>query len=299
MKRLTQEEAIRLLPYVVDNEASETETIAFLAYIETDDDLHQEYHNALQIKRLLRKKYVRRSAPKHLRERIIKMVQSGEMEDDQDRDIADSPGKSPSELYPADRHQGFSAVPILRYLSAAAVILFITLITIELLDRTTIKELRSFELVEHYTALHFADAGSEPVEPHFATSSVSDAEAYLLVHHGLDITVPEISGTEFAGLVISDFYNGLDTPLLAYSQPDLGETIFVFTFQLDKLNHHKEIKRDSEAVKNCVKRTDFHVSEVDGYHVVSWLWDDIWYSAVSNHNGYDLASLVEPLNYSP
>ncbi|MCC5913446.1 MAG: hypothetical protein JJU46_03635 [Balneolaceae bacterium] len=297
MKRLTREKAIELLPAVVDNEASEEETIAFLAYIETDELVRQEYRDAVQIKRILARKYPRKNAPEHLREKILEMVNSGDLGTYKDQSV-DEPVRLSGSDQQSARKTGLSG-PILRYLSAAAVILIITLITIELLDRTTIQDLRATDLVENYAALHFTNAGGQMIDPHYSTSSVSEAEAYISEHHGIDMTVPELDGAEFAGLVIADFYNGLDTPLLAYHQPDIDETIYIFSFKLDNLEDHKSIKRSAEAVKNCITHTDFYVSEIDGHHVVSWLWNDIWYSAVSNHNGYDLASIVKPLNYSP
>jgi len=110
------------------------------------------------------------------------------------------------------------------------------------------------------------------------------------------MTIPHLKGTEFAGLIMADFHSGMQAPLLKYTQSDIGESIYIFAFNLDQLESFDQMKREENAVKSCTTQTDYFVNNIDGTHVVSWLWDDNWYSAVSNHNGHDLAALVEPLN---
>lgn len=299
MDRLSKKQALNLLPAVVDGEATEEERIAFLAFIEDNDDVRREYESALRVKELLAKRLPKVKAPASLRNKVFSFVESAR-EQDHFRDI---PAAETDEELPAGMLYRSEKVsiwrPALRYIAAAAVLLFITLTTIELLDRTTGTTITQQEIVENFTALHFLNSEGKLSEPHFKTTSITEAEQHLLHNHGIEMTVPPISGAEFAGLFIADFYDGFETPLLGYYQPDIDETIFVFAFEIDKITSHGKLKRHDDAVKNCRTNTDFYVAEIENHHVVSWTWDGNWYTAVSNHNGYDLASLIEPLSYSP
>jgi len=64
----------------------------------------------------------------------------------------------------------------------------------------------------------------------------------------------------------------------------------------NELYETTDIRREEKAAESCTTQTDYFVNDINGTHVVSWKWDDNWYSAVSNHNGHDLAALVTPLN---
>ncbi len=298
MDKLTKKQALDLLPAVVDGEATEEERNAFFAFLETNKEVRDEYESAILVKELLAKRLSRVKAPPHLRKKVLDLISDAQNED-QLRDIPASETKQdlpPGRLYKSERVSLWK--PAFRYIAAAAVILFITLTTVELLDRTTGNAVLQQEIVENYTAIHFLNSHGKLSEPHFRTSSLAEAEKHLLDDHGINMTVPPISGAEFAGLFIADFYNGFQTPLLGYYQPDIDETIFVFAFEIDKIYTHEALKRHDEAVEHCKSNTDFYVAEIENHHVVSWTWDGNWYTAVSNHNGYDLASLIEPLQYS-
>jgi hypothetical protein len=299
MKKLTKKQAIDLLPAVVDGEATQEERIAFLSFIADDEDLQEQYRNSMQIKKLLADKLPRAQAPDHLRQRIFKILEEKQNQNEL-QDIQTDTGIKQNNS-PSNSGGSSNSIfkPAMRYLAAAAVILFITLTTIEFLDRMNQAQDETLFVVENYTALHFMNAGGKLIEPHFASNSTTDAEKYLSDHYGIEMTVPQITGAQFAGIVISDFLNGFETPLLEYVQPEINETIYIFAFSVDQLEKNKQLIRNEIAVETCTTNYNFHVAEVNDHHVVSWMWDGNWYSAISNHNGYDLASLIEPLNYNP
>jgi hypothetical protein len=184
-----------------------------------------------------------------------------------------------------------------RYLTAAAVVLVITLAVLRLLDQTTADTSTAESIiVENIAAHHFQLTGGQFIEPYRATATVTEAENYLAEQFDINLTVPPITGAKFAGIVFAEFVENYRTPLLEYVQEEIGETIYIFVFDLADIDAHEKLKRHDEAVKTCIYSHDFYVTEIDQYHVVSWLWDNNWYTAISNHNGYDLASLIVPLN---
>lgn len=304
MNELTNIEALQLLPAVVDNEATIEEKNAFLKYIERDTKLEKEYNDALFIKKLLSERYKKVKAPEYLKRKIQETLEQLEepdsVEDQTHSNLTDLKTNhtilTTSKNSSSQRKTHFFT----RYLSAAAVLLIITLTILELLDRAIPSISDPLDvIVENMTVQHFINSGGELIDPQFSTSSRNDAEQYLFDHFGITMTIPAINGADFRGIVMSEFVDNFETPLLEYSQDEMGETIYLFAFDMDQVSKHEYLIRHKDAAESCITQEDFFVAEIENYHVVSWLWNNVWYTAISNHNGYDLATLVEPLNYSP
>lgn len=283
-----------LLPAVVDDEASEQEKSAFFEYLKHDPELEREYYSTLKVKRILSDHLPKKMAPEHLRKKILHRLEVEKR--------TESFKTGSSSAYESDKssnlknewngllRSGF------RYTAAAAVILMITLMIVQLLEKSTGSFNEEMFVIENISAKHFQNANDVFFETQFETASLQEAESYLRDHYGLSMTIPHLKGTEFAGLIMADFHNNMQAPLLKYIQNDIDENIYIFAINLDQLKNFDHMKREDNAAKSCNTQTDYFVNNVNGIHVVSWLWDDNWYSAVSNHNGHDLAALVEPLN---
>lgn len=300
MHELTEKEALRILPAVVDNEASQKEREAFFAYIADNTIVRNQYKDALLMKKIIAEKCKREPAPAHLKKNIHRTLK--ELDDSEsignedplrvDQPTSDQPTSRPGE----NKSTSF----LIRVLSAAAVILFFSLVTILLLNKVNPLSSNSTNLIlENISLEHFINSDGAYIEPHFRFVSTVEAEQFLTDHYELSMTIPQITGAEFSGIVMAEFVDNFSTPLLEYQQHELNETIYLFAFNLDDISELDGVIRNNKAVENCQNTEDFHITEIDNYHIISWLWDDTWYIAVSNHNGYDLASLVEPLNDFP
>lgn len=299
MQKLTKKEALSILPAVVDNEASQDEKEAFFAFIAENNEVQRQYKDALLMKRLLSEKLAIKPAPSHLKQAIqdtLRNLQTDEMYDISYDYRIDQPA---TDRAIRSTNEKKSSSHILRYLSAAAILLIFTLVTIQLLNNINPHTAGSTtQILENVSLEHFILSDGKFIEPHFSFSTTYEAEQFLAENHQLVITVPNIEGAEFAGIVLAEFTDSFHTPLLEYVQHDINETIYLFAFDMDEVGELNNLARNNLAAESCIDAEDFYITEIDNYHVVSWLWDNIWYTAVSNHNGYDLASLVEPLNYS-
>lgn len=291
MKDLTKNEARWLMPAIVDSEATDEERFTFFEYIKNDSEVEKEYNDALLIKKALSNARIRKKAPDHLRQSVLATIEELQNERSENNEEKNSTVKP--------IHSGSSSTNWVRYLSVAAAVLVISLVTLQLLDYSADTVTDDYEvIVENMAAEHFINSGGQLIKPHFSTSQPHEAEAYLQDNFGLNITIPTLKNAEFVGIVMAEFVDDFQTPLLEYRQQSIGETIYLFAFDMDQVVQHNALVRHEGAVDACTKSEDFYVAEVNDHHVVSWLWDNTWYAAISNHNGYDLAALVEPLNYS-
>ncbi|MEX0823260.1 MAG: hypothetical protein WD008_02660 [Balneolaceae bacterium] len=232
MKRLTKKQAIDLIPAIIDHEATKHEQSAFFKFIESNSDVKRQYKSSMRIKKLLSEKYPRAEAPERLKNRILSIIQNEELNHSLSLDSASSLSTHPrqKETNAKGYISSFFVQPALRYISAAAVILVLTLLTVELLDRTSSHTSDEIYVVENYAAQHFMNAGGQLIDPHFSTTSTRAAENFLRNQFEIELTVPVIEGAEFAGIVMADFLDGFKTPLLEYRQAELGETIYIFSF---------------------------------------------------------------------
>jgi len=292
MSDMNRNQALLLIPAIIDGEASESERAAFFDFIENHPDIEDEYESALYVKQQLKKNLKRHSCPDHLRENVLNTIADLKRNDQQiDRELGESTNNSNRNIF------WYYAGPAARYASAAAVILFITLLTLQLLNRTDHgSQYNNTVMIEQAAAGHFLSAGGELPALDFSTSSINEAKKYLREHHGMSAEIPEIDGAIFVGMAVGPFIEDYSTPVLAYTQEEISENIYLFVFDMNQVESLQNIIRHAEAVEHCKTPKDYFVAEVDNHHVVSWLWDNYWYSAVSNHNGDDLASLVKPLN---
>jgi len=292
MSNMNRNQALLLIPAIIDGEASESERAAFFDFIENHPDIEEEYESALYVKQQLKKNLKRHSCPDHLKENVLRSIQELKRSDHQiDQEPGSGTVKTSGTIF------WNYAGPALRYASAAAVILFITLLTLELLNRTDHgSQYQNTVMIEQAAAGHFLTADGQLPALDFSTSSISEAKQYLREHYGMTAEIPEIEGATFMGMAVGPFTSNFTTPVLAYTQEEISENIYLFVFDMNQVDSLQNIIRHTEAAEHCKSPKDYFVAEVNNHHVVSWLWDNYWYSAVSNHNGDDLASLVKPLN---
>jgi len=298
---LTRQEALDLLPLIVDNEASEEEKATFYRYIQTDEDVRKKYESLIFVKQLLKTRYTPKKAPDHLKKSIASLIEDLKWEQ-QEMSVVDNTMSSLPEKSELDKtirqkrgsEHSARMMKVARYVTAAAVILVFSLITIDLLEKTS--NIQKYNGIEELALSHFNSG--EHISASIASFRPSSTEHAVQIlnnemsHH---LQLPHIEGATLRRVLYTTFSNGFTTPVLEFHQAGINESVHIFAFLIDDLKNEYKMQRDPEAVKSCKTRDDYHVKEINGKHVVSWKWGDYWYTAVSNHNGNDLITLVEPL----
>jgi len=308
--RLTKEEAFQLITSVVDGEVDQATENAFFEYLDTDKEMQREFESIRRIKKLVGERCPIREAPDRLKVRIWNYLsdearkEKSESHVEQNSSALDLPSGIPSEYSDEEsqdnarknNRRSFSWL----YAAAASFLLIVIAWGLFYSDddtTTTIATADTTYSIEEYVYKHFQDNNGRLIQPNISTASINDAELSLSNDYNMSLKVPPLSNAEFKGVVYSEFVPDFKTPLLEYYLPEEDQFIYIFAFPIEHMDNYGKLKRDQEAVKNCVKPSDFHIENINGKHVVSWKWDGTWYVAISNHNGETLASLVEPLQF--
>lgn len=300
MRQLNRQQALDLLPLVVDEEAHEDDKRAFFMYLEQDDELRRKYRSMKRVKELIRNRTPRVKSPDRLKARIATLIEKerekpscrSSSEKEEFKKSGFIQGKIPATKNHASGKAFNSGIYSRIAISSAAVIL-LTLSVIFVLNEISPVFKTEFSLEEnvfsHFTQYnHLSIASLQP-------ASLVEARDYMLSHFNHSPRMPQIKGAQISGVFNIDFVPDFKTPMLEYDHEASDQPIYIFAFHLDSLEVFNRIVRNPEAVNICKSKNDFHVREIHGKHVVSWKWDDYWYAAISDQNGHDLAKLVEPL----
>lgn len=302
--KLTRKQALDLIPCILDGEATEKERRVFFEYIEDDKIVKKQFDSLRIVKELIRNKCKREKAPDHLKSKVNELIADMGREEYSYSKVDNSPNSLKTEpSHPVDdksastKNNIYRLFKPLRYVAAAAVIFFFTIITIELLERTSTPPLPETQNLEEVVFTHFENSdNSSAVLSSITPDDINHASEYLEAEFSFFPRMPLFDGAELTEVIYSSFIDGYNAPILKFHQEDLNENIYVFAFKVDELEKEYSLKRDPEAVKHCQSNDDYHIREVNGKHVVSWKWGDYWYSAVSNHHGNEVISMVDPMH---
>ncbi len=296
-RKLTKSEARDLLTPVVDNEVSAEERDAFLAYVAHDQDLKNEYESMKRIKALMSDRCPCAKAPDSLKVFLSAYCSSDASASDTPP-IYDIPSKNTvSQQQKPDTSTSTEQSKWWYYTAAAIVLITISAWGFLNYGSSTVKN--PTYNIEEYAYQHFIKHDGKLVPPTISTASLGSAEIALAQNYDLSMTIPELDKAKFKGVVYEEFVPDFKAPMLEYYVPAEDQFIYIFAFNIDKMKQFGQLVRNKEAVKACTKSRDFHIRNVNGKHVVSWKWNNIWYAAISNHDGNTLASLVKPLEYEP
>jgi len=290
--KINREKALEILHLVVDGEATPKQSSAFFQYIETDPDVKRQYESMLMLKQFIKSRYKRKNAPESLKNEFFKNLDQNLSQN------TDLPSANDHSTKSAGRRSSSSGFPVFfRYITAAAAILFFSILTIEILEKSTTGSGYNTASIDSFVYEFFTKHNGRHIQPTFQTASLEQAEIFLSENHAVNVEVPNLKSARFQGIVISEPLTGLKIPLLEYHQPENDQYIYIFSFHIPVIEKNNYFIRDSLAIKASMAQTDFQVKDVQGLHIISWKWGDIWYAAISNHNGYELASIIEPLQY--
>lgn len=310
-ERLTKEEAIKLITLVVDGEVDESTRSSFLEYIEEDSEVRHQYESIKRIKKLVAERCPTHKAPDSLKLRIQKFLlqEQGKLKElksnnDSGTSAVDRPSRIPDSNISEQNNDGGSnsgsnnrGSTFQKWLYAAAASFLIIAAFWGLIFNN--QPIQKTYNIEEYVFRHFNNNNGQLVPPTIKTDDLADAEVTLASTFNMTMTIPPLSNTQFKGVAINEFVPGYDAPLLEYYLPQEDQFIYIFAFDMEKMNQFGNLSRNQEAIRKCVKPQDFHITNINGKHVVSWRWNGTWYAAISNHDGQTLASLVKPLDYKP
>lgn len=294
---LTKVEALKLIVPVVDGEVTADERQAFMDFIADHPDVRSKYESMKNMKSLLSSRCPCEEAPDSLKEFVDEMCDQSSADQDADNFVFDMPDSAPQKIASTSHTSSGGNHKKLIFGVAASILILVA--GWQLFTFLSSSFQQPTYNIEEYAYRHFNKHNGNYVEPTINTASLGNAEITLASDYDMPMTIPSLKNAAFEGIVYSEFVPDFKAPMLEYHLPSADEYIYIFAFKIKQLEAFKKLFRNQEAVNTCDKPKDFHVQNVEGKHIVSWKWNNVWYAAISNHNGKTLASLIKPLQFSP
>ncbi|NGP89828.1 hypothetical protein [Fodinibius halophilus] len=296
--KLSKEEAIQLITPVIDGEATDSEHESFMDYISEDEEIRYAYLSMKKVKTVVQSRCPRAEAPASIKE-FVKGISYNAKETDApiyDLPTDRSVGHPKNVKKYAEESAQRNSSTFMKIAAAIAIFAIIGWTYFTLAPTAT--STKPLYNIEQSAYDHFVRNKGQWIEPTIATTDLGSAELQLASNYDMPMIIPSIRNASFKGVVYHTFVSGFKAPMLEYYLPAQDQYIYIFAFKLDKLKQNRHLIRTKEAIQQCNNPTDFYIREFDGKHVVSWKWNDVWYAAISNHDGNTLASLVKPLHYN-
>ena len=276
-----------LITAYVDNELKGSELENFEAVLNEDTNLKQLVEQEQSIKSLIQSNVKKVAVPDSLRMKIDNVLsqEQAKMESLTNKNGGETTNRINSAE--SSTKKSFSRV----FLLAAATIIFAILLWTTQSDQSSSTVASEGIPVEYMTFVHFQNHEGSGLPPSFDAHNTMEAQSILKEQYGCNITVPELAGAEFAGVVYADFHDGFHTPLLSYRVSD-GDYIYIFAFEMKNLDGNADLSRHPQAADAIIAHNDVYIIDYEGLHVVSWKWNDVWYSGISKHHGDVLAAML-------
>lgn len=296
--QISKIQALKLLTPVVDGEASEAERQAFMEFIAQNEDVRNRYHTMKKLKSMVTERCPRAKAPDSLRNRVSNFLREVEEEDPTPKveppiyDIpCNGPGSNaaPRLSRPNNNTSGFKSRNWL--FSSAATMLVMLILGGYFNVNTPSQEVPGMNMEEKIYE-HFIENKGQYIEPTISTASLGSAESRLFSDYNISMKVPEVQNSTFKGVVVDEFIPSYQAPLLEYHLESEDQYIYIFAFELNKLRQSEDLRSITNRVDTDTMGNDFQVRQINDKAVVSWKWENVWYTAISNQAGDKLASWV-------
>lgn len=277
-----------LITGYVDGELSEAEEQALMQKARNDERIYKSIEAERRLKQMLKSRLQQTKAPESLRHNISELLLSEGRRGTRENTDSTAYGDIKSDQPSGNQNRfllSFAAIISVGLLLAFAMRFIGTV------DSSSVPANAAAKDVELVSQLHYADRSGQQPSESFEAHSVSEVQQMLRERYDVDITVPELNGARFAGITYADFYDGFHAPLLTY-EVEPGDFIYIFAFQNKDLASQNQLAVNAEARQAIVAHDDVFIHNVDGHDVVSWQWHDVWYTAVSGHDGEIVASML-------
>ena len=268
----------------VDGELGNTDTEKLLDLASRDKSVQKAIESERKIKKLLKSRLHRVGAPSEFKQRINSLIAAEQlkMQSVQMNNQSSSQSSNPVDRPSSSRN---------RFLFSVAAIVLVGLFLVLVQQFNSNSNTLNALTVEDLTYQHYANHSGQMLPSEFEIINTTDAQMKLKEVYGCNITVPELQGARFAGVIYADFHDGFHTPMLKYEVSD-GDNIYMFAFESHLLEENPKLIAYGKATDAIINHDDVFITKVNNYDVVSWKWGEVWYTAVSEHSGDVLAAML-------
>lgn len=284
--KLNKKQAFELTTVIADGEATPGEKKAFFEFIEKHPEVRQYYEEELWVKKLIREKVKYSKTPDHLRKAINEQLDTLSISNESSERF-----KKTKKIRRGKAVTGLSRKRAATVAGIAAVTVIGLFLSINLwfTSEEQIHTEAVLPSLEEHVLKHYASFDQQRPGADITSTSPDEIKREIADHYNISITVPQLKETELAGATYREFLQDYYTPFLQY-KIDEEDFIYIFTFKIPEIEERME--RNQNAVKECTGKNDYHISQLNGYDVVSWKWDNIWYVGISEHQGDKIVSLL-------